>query len=182
MSRPGTPLQARWSHNAGSASPFRALRDLPTTQLALDFERALLIAPSDDFVATLPDGRIPDRRDFVKFTDAEHMRRWERAVKQANVWATNCASCWPRGDSPIWCARGSAQQIAALPIPGACEGAYNQPRRLPAFGNPRGQCDARSSLDVRAAAPGRQCRARTHGRRAATHHKSEGGVRRQRRR
>ncbi len=146
-------------HNAGSASPFSALRDLPTTHLPLarenlraallasgsipllvdgvrmpansrrmhwdggvldyhldldfgtgaglvlyphfyshvvpgwfdkrlrhrhahvqNFERALLIAPSDDFVATLPDGRIPDRRDFVKFTDAERIRRWERVL------------------------------------------------------------------------------------------------------
>ena len=45
-----------------------------------NFERALLIAPSDDFVATLHDGRIPDRRDFVNFTDAERIRRWERAA------------------------------------------------------------------------------------------------------
>ena len=47
---------------------------------AANFRRALLIAPSDAFVATLPGGKIPDRRDFYAFPEAERMRRWQAVV------------------------------------------------------------------------------------------------------
>ncbi len=42
-----------------------------------NFLRTLLIAPSDAFVASLPGGRIPDRRDFTTLPDAERIKRWE---------------------------------------------------------------------------------------------------------
>ena len=42
----------------------------------------LLLAPSPQFVATLPNGRIPDRRDFVRMAgdDDERVRCWQQAV------------------------------------------------------------------------------------------------------
>ncbi len=43
-----------------------------------NFARALLVAPSAAFVAGLPGGKIPDRRDFRAFDDTERMRRWQR--------------------------------------------------------------------------------------------------------
>ena len=45
-----------------------------------NFRRALLIAPSDEFVASLPGAKIPDRRDFFTMSEAERMRRWEAVV------------------------------------------------------------------------------------------------------
>ena len=45
-----------------------------------NFRRALLIAPSDEFVASLPGGKIPDRRDFYAMSEAERMRRWQAVV------------------------------------------------------------------------------------------------------
>ena len=45
-----------------------------------NFRRALLIAPSDEFVATLPGGRIPDRKDFYAFPPAERMKRWQSVL------------------------------------------------------------------------------------------------------
>ncbi len=42
-----------------------------------NFRRALLIAPHAEFVAALPGGKIPDRRDFYAFDDAERVRRWQ---------------------------------------------------------------------------------------------------------
>ena len=42
-----------------------------------NFRRALLIAPSDEFVASLPGAKIPDRRDFYTMPEAERMRRWQ---------------------------------------------------------------------------------------------------------
>ena len=51
---------------------------------AAAFRRALLVAPSDAFVAALPGGKIPDREDFYAFDDAERRRRW-RAVVDASA-------------------------------------------------------------------------------------------------
>jgi len=45
-----------------------------------NFRRALLIAPSDEFVASLPGGKIPDRRDFYTLPEDERMRRWQVVV------------------------------------------------------------------------------------------------------
>lgn len=45
-----------------------------------NFRRALLLAPSDDFVARLPGGKIPDRRDFYTMPEGERMRRWAAVV------------------------------------------------------------------------------------------------------
>ena len=41
-------------------------------------DNTVLIGPSDTFVASLPDGVIPDRHDFSRFknNDAERVRRW----------------------------------------------------------------------------------------------------------
>jgi hypothetical protein len=45
-----------------------------------NFRRALLVAPSDAFVASLPGGKIPDRHDFYTFADGERTRRWQAAL------------------------------------------------------------------------------------------------------
>ena len=43
-----------------------------------NFRRALLLAPSEAFVRTLPRGRIPDRGDFAAMGEAERIRTWEQ--------------------------------------------------------------------------------------------------------
>jgi hypothetical protein len=45
-----------------------------------NFRRTLLVAPSDAFVASLPGGKIPDRRDFYALTEPERVRRWQGVV------------------------------------------------------------------------------------------------------
>jgi len=50
----------------------------------VNFDRALLIAPSPDFVASLPGGKIPDRRDFYSMPESERIRRWE-SVREASA-------------------------------------------------------------------------------------------------
>lgn len=42
--------------------------------------RTLVIAPSPEFVSTLPGGRIPDRRDFARLDDATRIRTWHAVV------------------------------------------------------------------------------------------------------
>jgi hypothetical protein len=44
----------------------------------LNFERALLIAPSREFVESLPGKKIPDRKDFTSMPESERIRRWEK--------------------------------------------------------------------------------------------------------
>jgi hypothetical protein len=46
---------------------------------SVNFDRALLIAPSADFVASLPGGKIPDRKDFYGMAESERIRRWQIA-------------------------------------------------------------------------------------------------------
>lgn len=43
-------------------------------------DRTLLISPSSEFVASLPNGKIPDRRDFADLPSAERMRIWRGVV------------------------------------------------------------------------------------------------------
>ncbi|MEO8194077.1 MAG: patatin-like phospholipase family protein [Gemmatimonadales bacterium] len=49
---------------------------------AVNFDRALLIAPSAEFVASLPGGKIPDRNDFVTLSENERISRFAK-VKDA---------------------------------------------------------------------------------------------------
>ena len=44
--------------------------------------RVLLVHPSEEFVAALPHGRIPDRTDFVRYDDVERMGVWRDVVAQ----------------------------------------------------------------------------------------------------
>lgn len=47
---------------------------------AQNFARTLLIAPSAEFVATLPGGRIPNRRDFQRLSHRERERCWQTTI------------------------------------------------------------------------------------------------------
>jgi hypothetical protein len=45
-----------------------------------NLRRALLVAPSSDFVSRLPGGRIPDRKDYYRMRDDERIRAWRAVV------------------------------------------------------------------------------------------------------
>ncbi len=46
-------------------------------------DQVLVIHPSDQFIARLPHGKIPDRHDFANFSDAERLRYWRRVVAES---------------------------------------------------------------------------------------------------
>jgi hypothetical protein len=50
-------------------------------------ERLLQVYPGPDFVRLLPDGRIPDRNDFMTFVDnpSERIRRWDEVSKLSEI-------------------------------------------------------------------------------------------------
>jgi hypothetical protein len=45
--------------------------------------RTVLLAPSPDFVASLPFARIPDRQDFTRLRDDERIRTWREVVARS---------------------------------------------------------------------------------------------------
>jgi hypothetical protein len=45
---------------------------------AVNFDRVLLVAPSAEFVESLPGGKIPDRRDFYSMPESERIKRWAK--------------------------------------------------------------------------------------------------------
>ncbi|NGP52625.1 patatin-like phospholipase family protein [Thioalkalivibrio sp. XN8] len=46
-------------------------------------DRTVLLCPTEAFVAGLPGGKIPDRKDFAAFDTAERQRRWRLAIAAA---------------------------------------------------------------------------------------------------
>lgn len=44
------------------------------------FDDVLLVTPSREFIASLPNGRIPDRRDFMEFSPDERARNWQQVA------------------------------------------------------------------------------------------------------
>lgn len=50
-------------------------------------ERLFQVYPGPDFLGLLPDGRLPDRNDFVTFVDNPHerIRRWDHVCDQSEV-------------------------------------------------------------------------------------------------
>jgi hypothetical protein len=46
-------------------------------------DRTVILCPSAEFVAALPGGKIPDRRDFWSFDDAERLRRWRTVIAES---------------------------------------------------------------------------------------------------
>lgn len=43
--------------------------------------RVVVLTPSDDYIAALPNGRIPDRKDFETMRDSERMTAWRRVIE-----------------------------------------------------------------------------------------------------
>jgi hypothetical protein len=43
-------------------------------------DRTVFVAPSREFVATLPGAKVPDRDDFVTHSTSERQRRWKEAI------------------------------------------------------------------------------------------------------
>jgi len=47
---------------------------------ALATDRTILICPSPEFIARLPDGKIPDRRDFYNYPPEQRVTNWKKTV------------------------------------------------------------------------------------------------------
>ena len=61
----------------------------------------LLVAPSRSFLATLPNGKLPDRKDFYRYGQdhASRIRDWERAISECERFA-DAMLAWLRRPDP----------------------------------------------------------------------------------
>ncbi len=48
-----------------------------------NIDRLVLLCPSDEFIASLPHGKIPDRSDFTKMGEDERIAYWEKCVARS---------------------------------------------------------------------------------------------------
>jgi hypothetical protein len=88
-------------------------------------DRTVILCPSESFVAQLPGGKIPDRKDFWSFDNEERLRRWRIAISESRRLGEEFVELVERGDlpariEPLFAARGEAglipEQRAAGPL------------------------------------------------------------------
>jgi hypothetical protein len=61
-------------------------------------DRTLLVCPSAEFVSRLPNGKIPDRTDFVNYTPGERIRVWRTAVAACEALADELNDVIEKGE------------------------------------------------------------------------------------
>jgi hypothetical protein len=66
-----------YPHFYGHIVPGWFDKSLPWRRGGAHTDRMLLLAPSPEFVRSLPGGKIPDRSDFYDLTSDQRIRRWE---------------------------------------------------------------------------------------------------------
>ena len=82
----------------GWLDKFLPWRSRPRDHPSLD--NVLLISPSPQFVATLPNRKLPDRSDFKRYgaDDAARMNAWRRALGECERFAEDAMSWLERPD------------------------------------------------------------------------------------
>ncbi|MDC8831488.1 patatin-like phospholipase family protein [Alteromonas gilva] len=51
---------------------------------AASFDNVVMLVPSDEFVASLPYGKIPDRKDFETMDASTRIKYWQRVISESN--------------------------------------------------------------------------------------------------
>ena len=85
---PGTEALTLFFHYQERISPGWFDKKLPWRRPPKwSLDRVLQVYPSSDFVGLLPDSRLPDRDDFVRFVDdpRERIRRWDTVCEQSKI-------------------------------------------------------------------------------------------------
>ena len=54
-------------------------------------ERTVLICPSQEFIESLPNSKVPDRNDFKILTEAERIRCWSKVINECRALADDLA-------------------------------------------------------------------------------------------
>ena len=56
-----------------------------------NIDRTVLICPSQEFIESLPNQKVPDRTDFKTMTEAERVRCWSRVISECKALADDLA-------------------------------------------------------------------------------------------
>ncbi len=89
-------------------APWRRIR-------AQHFDNVLLVAPSAEFVASLPYGKIPDRKDFETLSDAERLAYWDAVLSASARMGEEFARMVDCGFSPDAIQPLSTRRVRHLP-------------------------------------------------------------------
>jgi len=70
-------------------------------------DRTILVSPSAEFVSKLPNAKIPDRTDFLKYTEEERVRAWRTCVTACEALADEFNEVIEKGQlaarlQPLW--------------------------------------------------------------------------------
>ena len=63
-------------------------------------DNTVLVAPSSDFVASLPGGKVPDREDFTNLSEPERVARWYDVVDRCRMLAAELQALIETGRLP----------------------------------------------------------------------------------
>lgn len=88
-----------YPHFSASVIPGWFDKFLPWRQAAIDeVDNLVLLCPSEEFIADLPMGKIPDRSDFTRLTHDARVRYWEECVQRSTALAEEFAQMIERSD------------------------------------------------------------------------------------
>lgn len=72
-----------------------------------DLDDVVLVAPADDFIASLPDAKVPDRNDFLSLSTADRIQRWRGVLERSRALADEFAELF---ETP-------GERLPLLPLP-----------------------------------------------------------------
>lgn len=72
-----------YPHFSSKVSPGWFDKSLSRSPSADDFRQVVMLVPSDNWVKSLPGGKIPDRKDFTKLAPAERLARWKIVTERS---------------------------------------------------------------------------------------------------
>jgi hypothetical protein len=88
-----------YPHFSSSVIPGWFDKFLPWRRTALhESTRLVLLCPSDSFIASLPQGKIPDRNDFTRMEHEDRVRYWEVCVERGKALAEEFAEILQQDD------------------------------------------------------------------------------------
>jgi hypothetical protein len=88
-----------YPHFSASVIPGWFDKFLPWRQAAIhEVENLVLLCPSEEFIADLPFGKIPDRSDFSNLKHDDRVRYWEQCVQRSSALAEEFAEMTQRSD------------------------------------------------------------------------------------
>lgn len=72
-------------------------KSLPWRQARHNYANALILTPSEEYLSSLPYGKLPDRSDFKHFSSDERMAYWYKAISMSEVLADEFADVMDKG-------------------------------------------------------------------------------------